>query len=61
MRELTANEKRRLWDEVREEFPEDEMMQEVHYVRLLHYYQTKGFSRAELVQFFESARKKAHA
>ncbi len=61
MRELTANEKRRLWDEVREEFPEDEMMQEVHYVRLLHYYHTKGFSRAELAQFLESARKKAHA
>jgi hypothetical protein len=60
MRELTADERRRLWEEVREEFPEDEMMQEVHYVRLLHYYQTKGLSREELIRFFEGAHK-AHA
>ncbi len=35
-RVLTASERDALWAEVRAEFPGDAMMQEVHFVRLLH-------------------------
>ena len=61
MRELTETEKEQLWEEVRKEFPDDEMMQEIHYVRLLHHHQTKGLSPQELIQFFEKSGKKTHA
>lgn len=61
MRELTEAEKEELWEEVRKEFPDDEMMQEVHYVRLLHYHQTRGFSPREIIQFFENSEKKTRA
>ena len=60
MRDLTAAEKEGLWSEVRKEFPDDEMMQEIHYVRLLYHYQTRGLSRREFIRFFESSAKKAH-
>jgi hypothetical protein len=61
MRELTEVEKEDLWKEVRREFPDDEMMQEIHYVRLLHHHETKGLSPQELIQFFGSSRKRTHA
>jgi hypothetical protein len=50
---LTDDEKAQLWEELRAEFPEDEMMQHVHFVRLLHHRQTEGFSSEERVRFFE--------
>jgi len=53
MRKLTDTEREQLWDEVRREFPDDEMMQEIHYVRLLHHRQTEGISSRERVRFFE--------
>ncbi len=52
MRELTEAEKEQLWEEVRQEFPDDEMMQQIHYVRLLHHHQTKGLSPQECIRFF---------
>jgi hypothetical protein len=55
MRDVTEPEKQRLWEEVRREFPEDEMMQEVHYVRLLHHLQTAGMSSRELAAFYQAA------
>lgn len=62
MRELTEVEKEQLWEEVLEEFPEDEMMQQIHYIRLLHYYQTKDLSSQELIRFFGGLEKKpAHS
>lgn len=61
MQELTQAEKEELWKEVRKEFPHDEMMQEIHYVRLLHHHQTKELSPQELIRFFESSGKKTHA
>lgn len=54
MCELSDDMKKRLWQEVREEFPDDEMMQEVHFVRLLHYHQTKGLSREQRLRFFNA-------
>ena len=62
MRQITESEKQRLWEEVRQEFPGDEVMQEVHYVRLLHHLQTAGMSSRELAAFYEAAsRTPAHA
>lgn len=61
MPEITDELKRRIWDEVREEFPDDEMMQQIHYVRLLHYYQTKDMSSEEKTEFLTSARRKPAA
>ena len=52
MATLTSNDKERLLEEVRREFPGDEMMQHIHYVRLLHYYQIEGLSSEERIQFF---------
>ena len=42
MRGLTEAEKEQFLEEVRKEFPGDEMMQEIHYSRLLYYFQTKN-------------------
>jgi hypothetical protein len=53
VRKLTESEKERLWEEVIKEFPDDEMMQEIHYVRLLHYHQTEKLSRKERIQFYK--------
>ena len=58
MSELTETEKKQIWEEVRSEFPDDAVMQEVHYVRLLHYRQTKGLSAQERVRFFARAGKR---
>ena len=54
MRHITDSEKEQIWEDVRREFPDDEVMQQVHYVRLLHHRQTEGFSSRERVQFFAS-------
>jgi hypothetical protein len=56
MKELTDIEKKQIWKEVLEEFPDDEMMQRIHYIRLLHYRQTKSLSPQERVQFYRSSK-----
>jgi hypothetical protein len=50
MRELTEAEKRRLWDEVRAEFPDDDVMQQVHFVRLGHHLLMKNLSAEARIQ-----------
>lgn len=57
MYKLSDDEKKRLWDQVCEEFPDDQTMQEVHYVRLLHYEQTRHLSPKERLAFFRSKEK----
>lgn len=52
MMQLTETEKKQIWEEVRREFPDDEMMQEIHYVRLLHFRQMEGLSSQERIRFF---------
>ena len=45
-----------IWEAVRREFPDDEMMQEIHFVRRLHGLQTEGMSADELIAFYEGGR-----
>lgn len=52
MEELTEAEKAAIWEEVRGEFPHDEMMQDIHYVRLVHHYQTKDLPPEAQVEFY---------
>lgn len=54
MIELSEAEQQAIWEEVRKEFPDDEMMQELHYVRRLHQLQTKGLSVAERIAFYQA-------
>ena len=61
MREVAQAEREQFWTEVREEFPDDPMMQEIHYIRLVHHAQTKDLSLEELVRFFETAQAGAAA
>ncbi|MEQ8168634.1 MAG: hypothetical protein ABRQ38_07030 [Candidatus Eremiobacterota bacterium] len=55
MRELTEEEKQQIWKEVKEDFPDDEMMQEIHYTRMKLYFLTKDLSSEERIKFFNSA------
>jgi hypothetical protein len=51
-RTLTESEIDSLWAEVRAEFPGDEMMQEVHFVRALHAVQFQDFTREERLAYY---------
>ena len=55
MRKVTQAERERIWKDVRKEFPNDEMMQEIHFIRQVHYLQTKDSSMEERLRFFESS------
>ena len=48
-RSLTEAERQALLAEARTEFPDDEMMRDVHYVRLLHTAQMKDLTREERI------------
>ena len=55
MRKVTQAEQNNIWEDVRKEFPNDEMMQEIHFIRQVHYLQTKDSSMEERIRFFESS------
>ena len=52
MNKLTPEQEQRLREEVRKEFPDDEMMQEIHFVRLMHYHFMKDLSPGERCKFY---------
>ena len=58
MGEVTLSEKDKIWEEVRKEFPNDEMMQELHFIRQVHYQQTKDMSLDERLRFYGGERRK---
>lgn len=58
MGEITPTEKDKIWEEVRKEFPNDEMMQELHFIRQVHYQQTKDMSLDERLRFYGDQRRK---
>ena len=51
-REVTEAERQALWAEIRAEFPDDEMMQEVHFVRALHAAQLRDFTPEQRVDYW---------
>ncbi len=55
---LTKAEKSKIWAEVCEEFPDDEVMQEIHFVRQVHYLQTKDLSVEERLRYFRGLSEK---
>ena len=59
MTELTEIEKKRLWEEVREEFPDDEVMQQVHFVRLIHHLQMEALSVQERIDMLSQVHQAA--
>ncbi len=58
-RELTESERQALWAEVQAEFPDDEMMQEVHFVRAVRAAQLRDFTREERLMFLNQCRPQA--
>ena len=61
MKVLTETEKAKIWVDVRKEFPDDEMMQEIHFVRQMHYFQTLDLSLEERIRFLGGSTQKATA
>ena len=55
MRKVTQAEQEKIWEDVRKEFPNDEMMQEIYFIRQVHYLQTKDLSMEKRLRFFESS------
>ena len=55
MKKVTQAEQEKIWEDVRKEFPNDEMMQEIYFIRQVHYLQTKDLSMEERLRFFESS------
>ena len=60
MKELSEKLKRQLFEEAKKDFPDDEMMQEIHYIRLIHYHQIQDLSSHERIDFFENAEKEVY-
>ena len=58
MGKLTEAERNRIREEVRKEFPHDEMMQDIHFVQQVHYFETKDLSPEEQIQYYKRARQK---
>ena len=56
MGKLTDAERERIREEVRKEFPNDEMMQEIHFVQQVHFFETKDLSPEEQIQYFRRSR-----
>jgi hypothetical protein len=52
MKTLTAEQTQRFWQEVRAEFPDDRVMQDVHFARLIHREMLRGESTESRVAFF---------
>ena len=43
---------RKILEEIRREFPGDEMMQQIHFSKQIHYYETKELSPEEKIRYF---------
>lgn len=61
MNDLSESEKKKLMEEATAEFPNDEVMREIHYVRLVQYHQTKDLSARDRVRFYQQEKKRVAA
>ena len=61
MRVLRESEKQKRAEAVCREFPDDEVMQQVHYVRLMHHLQTREMTPEERIRFYEAAKRSSTA
>jgi len=59
MKTLTAEQKKRIWADVVAEFPNDRVMQEVHFARLIHHATLKNESPAAQIAFFRQTAEEA--
>jgi hypothetical protein len=50
-REVSEAERQALWAEVKAEFPDDEMMREIHFARALRAAQLRDFTAAERLEY----------
>ena len=51
LREVSETERGAIWAEVRAEFPNDEMMQEIHFARALRAAELRDFTRDERLEY----------
>lgn len=57
MEKISKKMLQKMEEEIREEFPHDEMMQELHLIRWLSHLEIKGMSIKEKLDYFNSAKK----
>jgi len=55
MATIDERQRQAILEALRREFPDDEMMQELHYIRRLHQLETEGMSVSEEIAFYERA------
>ena len=58
MPKVTEKLKKEILEDVQREFPGDEMMQELHFSRQIHYYETKDLSEEEKIRYLGGSKKK---
>jgi hypothetical protein len=54
MKELTQKQKDKLWEQVCSEFPNDRVMQDVHFVRLVHRTLLRGQPAKDRLAFYRA-------
>ena len=53
-----GNRKDKLWEQVKQEFPKNPSLQQVHYARLLIREETRGMTNGEYIDFIKACAKK---
>ena len=61
LKRLTEDEKASIWTDVQREFPDDPMMQEIHYVQYMRYEQTKDLSSKDWLRYYNQREPEEHA
>ena len=59
MASVSDTDRRRIREETAEEFSGDPLMQEIHFIRQLHHFQTRDMTPAERVSFYRKRTAKA--
>ena len=51
-RKTTEEDKKKAWEKVNREFPDDPMLRDIHYVREIHRMETSGMPFEEIIQYY---------